>query len=277
MLQFWKWLLVSNSKSKDIKEICNEFKRFQSGNDLSYKVFENFHGIKGYKKDFYEELDPGILYFSPFLRLIKDNNFLHPSSYCFPNKTFENDLFKLVKNDRVIKLIEDGYSVKTFKSYLFNSYYSKVYDDFRCFLNSYVTCNSYFTPLGSQCFSAHYETYDFVVIQLNGYKKWFLGDDEQEVLLAPGDILFVKENILHKAEPFKSNSFHLTLGLPSMVKRNAPSLSFFKKTDSDEFKDIQVTGKNSIFDISQRFSPQKVFKLLELGFLGTNIEEITLD
>ncbi|GMA39121.1 cupin domain-containing protein [Mobilicoccus caccae] len=104
-----------------------------------------------------------------------------------------------------------------------------------------VQANAYVTPPQSQGFSAHYDVHDVFVLQLAGEKRWIIhepvltwpmrdepwdsggrreqvataaeGDAVLDVVLRPGDCLYLPRGYLHSARALGGVSAHLTLGI----------------------------------------------------------------
>jgi hypothetical protein len=105
----------------------------------------------------------------------------------------------------------------------------------RAFLHP-VQANLYLTPPAAQGFRPHYDTHDVLVLQVEGRKRWRIwpgepvverptrrtrwaggpapDGDPAEVLLAPGDSLYVPRGAVHEAAALPGErSLHVTLGL----------------------------------------------------------------
>ncbi|NMO55484.1 cupin [Actinoplanes sp. TBRC 11911] len=104
--------------------------------------------------------------------------------------------------------------------------------------------NAYLTPPGSQGFHTHYDTHDVFVLQVDGTKRWRVhepvlsdpledqawgGRQEEvaatasgapalDVVLAPGDAMYLPRGWLHSAEALGSRSLHLTVGIRSLTR-----------------------------------------------------------
>lgn len=97
-----------------------------------------------------------------------------------------------------------------------------------------VNVNLYFTPRHSQGFSPHFDDHDVFILQLAGEKRWLLYDfqsgalplahadrpvskDEigqpREILLEPGDVLYIPRGHIHEALSTNGSSLHLTVGI----------------------------------------------------------------
>ncbi len=105
-------------------------------------------------------------------------------------------------------------------------------------LEAYFGCpvhaNMYLTPKGAQGFHAHFDGHEVFVLQLEGTKHWrfygsgrelplpdedgpvapeTLGPVTQEVLVRPGDMLYMPRGHVHEAFTSEQASMHLTVGV----------------------------------------------------------------
>ncbi|MEV0881772.1 cupin domain-containing protein [Micromonospora echinofusca] len=104
--------------------------------------------------------------------------------------------------------------------------------------------NAYLTPAGSQGFATHYDTHDVFVLQVDGRKHWRIhppvlpdplekqpwggradevaatadGPAALDVVLAPGDALYLPRGWLHSAQAQESSSLHLTIGVRALTR-----------------------------------------------------------
>ncbi|AEB45717.1 cupin domain-containing protein [Micromonospora maris] len=104
--------------------------------------------------------------------------------------------------------------------------------------------NAYLTPPGSQGFATHYDTHDVFVLQVDGRKHWrihppvlpdplerqpwggradevtatALGPAALDVVLEPGDALYLPRGWLHSAQAQESSSLHLTVGIRALTR-----------------------------------------------------------
>ena len=97
-----------------------------------------------------------------------------------------------------------------------------------------VQANLYLTPRGAQGFPVHYDSHDVIVVQCEGRKRWRLydaplplpmrgerfvagetppGPVREELVLEPGDALYVPRGLMHDAEADDDgHSLHVTVG-----------------------------------------------------------------
>ncbi|MGX6603806.1 cupin domain-containing protein [Micromonosporaceae bacterium Da 78-11] len=111
-------------------------------------------------------------------------------------------------------------------------------------LNQPLQVNAYLTPPGSQGFNTHYDTHDVFVLQVDGTKRWRIhepvlpdplekqawggradevgasaqGEPALDVVLEPGDALYLPRGWLHSAEAQGARSLHLTIGVRALTR-----------------------------------------------------------
>ncbi|MBI1263311.1 MAG: hypothetical protein GC187_01090 [Alphaproteobacteria bacterium] len=103
-------------------------------------------------------------------------------------------------------------------------------------LSAHVQTNIYLTPPNAQGFQTHYDNHCVLVLQVEGEKRWRLydspvgapyrgerftpgqhapGEPSQELVLKPGDVLYVPRGLMHDAvnEGSQAPSLHVTTGV----------------------------------------------------------------
>ncbi|HEU4425205.1 MAG TPA: cupin domain-containing protein [Pilimelia sp.] len=104
--------------------------------------------------------------------------------------------------------------------------------------------NAYLTPAGGRGFATHYDTHDVFVLQVDGRKRWrvhepvlpdplerqawggraaevaatAVGDPALDVVLGPGDALYLPRGWLHAADALAEPSLHLTVGIRALTR-----------------------------------------------------------
>ncbi|MFC7530739.1 cupin domain-containing protein [Actinoplanes sp. GCM10030250] len=111
-------------------------------------------------------------------------------------------------------------------------------------LNRPLQVNAYLTPPASQGFATHYDTHDVFVLQVDGRKRWCIhppvlpdplerqawggradevaatarGEPALDVVLEPGDALYLPRGWLHSARALGGRSLHLTVGIRGLTR-----------------------------------------------------------
>lgn len=97
-----------------------------------------------------------------------------------------------------------------------------------------VQANAYYTPRDSQGLAVHHDTHDVFVLQVAGEKRWLVydpvfplplkqqryrrelggpGEVVHDVVLRPGDTLYLPRGWLHEAVTSETDSLHITVGV----------------------------------------------------------------
>ena len=109
-----------------------------------------------------------------------------------------------------------------------------------------VQVNAYITPPENRGFAAHYDVHDVFVLQVAGHKRWHVHEPvvlnplpdqpwqqhraavaaraaEQpliDVVLEPGDALYLPRGYLHSADALGEVSIHLTVGVHPVTRHH---------------------------------------------------------
>ncbi|MGI5215219.1 cupin domain-containing protein [Plantactinospora sp. CA-290183] len=104
--------------------------------------------------------------------------------------------------------------------------------------------NAYLTPPANQGFATHYDTHDVFVLQVDGHKHWRVhepvlpdplerqpwggradevsavaeGPPALDVVLGPGDALYLPRGWLHSAQAQDESTLHLTVGVRALTR-----------------------------------------------------------
>jgi ribosomal protein L16 Arg81 hydroxylase len=105
-----------------------------------------------------------------------------------------------------------------------------------------VQANAYYTPRAAQGLPKHHDTHDVFCLQVAGEKRWLVyepvlelplkdqryrpelgaaGDTVLDVVLRPGDTLYLPRGWLHEALTSQTDSLHLTVGINAYTRLEA--------------------------------------------------------
>jgi hypothetical protein len=175
---------------------------------------------------------------TPFLRLARDGTTLADKAFTAPGGVGAG-IADQVSDDRLVRLFADGATLVLQALHRVWPPILEFCQKLAAELGHPVQANAYVTPPQNQGFSAHYDVHDVFVLQMEGEKRWRIhrpvlasplrdqpwndrrADVEQradeeplmEVLLTPGDCLYLPRGYLHAATALGGVSTHLTLGI----------------------------------------------------------------
>ncbi len=180
---------------------------------------------------------------TPFIRMANQGKVIPPSSYTRSGGAGAS-IADQVADDKVLGLIADGATLVL--QALHRNWPPLV--DFGSVLASElghpVQINAYVTPSQNQGFAAHYDTHDVFVLQVAGTKRWLVhppvlvdplpgqvweqrraeveqqaaGTPLLDVVLQPGDALYLPRGFLHSAVAQGETSIHLTVGIHPVTR-----------------------------------------------------------
>jgi ribosomal protein L16 Arg81 hydroxylase len=170
----------------------------------------------------------------PALRMAKDGPTIRPEAYSSILKFGAYASEGLVNVDDVGRLHAGGATIvlqMTRSSIPRLGYFA---NELQLDLQCNVETTVYATPANSQGFTTHYDTHSVLVLQIAGKKRWRLydvlfelptleqsfdkcqktpGPVRSEVVLEPGDLLYVPRGVAHDALAEGELSLHVTVGL----------------------------------------------------------------
>ncbi len=161
-------------------------------------------------------------------------------------------------------------------------------------LGQAVQANAYYTPRGSQGFAVHHDTHDVVVLQVAGEKRWLLyepllelplkhqryspslgehGDPTLDVVLRPGDTLYLPRGWLHEAKTSASDSLHLTIGLGAHTWLDAAKSALDASEDEPAFRRGAGAGTaDGLVDVlAEQLQPERVERRRRRRFLESRL------
>jgi hypothetical protein len=183
---------------------------------------------------------------TPFLRLAKDGVVVPGSSFTRSGGAGAA-IGDQVDEAAVARLFADGTTIVLQALHRIWPPVIEFATELRAELGHPVQVNAYVTPPSSQGFSAHYDIHDVFVLQVAGEKRWIVHEPafeaplrtqpwtqrradvertvaEQEpvldVVLRPGDALYLPRGFIHAAEALGETCAHLTVGI-HVITRHA--------------------------------------------------------
>jgi ribosomal protein L16 Arg81 hydroxylase len=180
---------------------------------------------------------------TPFLRVAKAGTLVPAGRYTGPGGAGA-EIEDQVLDEKVLALYADG---ATLVLQGLHRIWPPLIDfarDLGAALAQPLQVNAYLTPAGNQGFASHYDTHDVFVLQVDGRKRWLVhepvladpleqqtwggradevaavahGEPALDVVLEPGDALYLPRGWLHSAQAQRDSSLHLTVGIRALTR-----------------------------------------------------------
>lgn len=133
-------------------------------------------------------------------------------------------------------LFSEGWTIVFERAHRWHAALNSLCADLFEHLSHHTQCNIYLSPPNSYGFGPHFDTHDVFALQIHGRKKWKIYSnyidlptpeqathlpsppDESstvELVLEPGDALYLPRGLVHDADSLDEASTHITLGILS--------------------------------------------------------------
>ncbi|MFI5835661.1 cupin domain-containing protein [Micromonospora sp. NPDC051300] len=180
---------------------------------------------------------------TPFLRVAKDGQLVPAARYTGGGGAGA-EIGDQVLDEKVLALYADGATLVLQGLHRTWPALVDLARDLGAAVAQPLQVNAYLTPAGSQGFATHYDTHDVFVLQVDGRKRWRIhppvltdplerqpwggradevsataeGRPALDVVLEPGDALYLPRGWLHSAQAQESSSLHLTVGIRALTR-----------------------------------------------------------
>ncbi len=174
----------------------------------------------------------------PQFRLVAEGATARPSAVTRKARIGDNDLSDLSAPNRIITGYRNGATVVLQGLHLSDPHLARFANNLALQLDQPVQINAYLSPVSARGLQVHFDYHDVFVVQLEGTKHWRvwapteqsvdpvggkhrlpqpkvdeLGEPEMDLVLEPGDVLYLPRGHPHVAETTDCSSAHLTVGL----------------------------------------------------------------
>ena len=152
---------------------------------------------------------------TPALRLVRDGKPVDPASYTATPRIGGVPMTGLADPGRVLAHIDAGATLVLQGLHRYWEPLRQLCRDLEAALSCSCQANAYITPPGARGLDVHSDPHDVFVLQSFGEKRWEVHgpDGVQDVLLRPGDSLYLPLGTPHAATAQDVLSGHVTVGL----------------------------------------------------------------
>jgi Cupin superfamily protein len=190
-----------------------------------------YHGLIGLN-EFDDFLSRGDIR-HPSVRLAKDGAEIPLERYTRELRIGGHSSHDLIDNDRLFAEYSGGATIVLQQLQQNIPGFGILTNDLEKMLDCNVHASAFITPPNAQGFTAHYDTYSFIALQLFGSKKWNIYDrttlppirddraadqpwsrvkPSRQLTMKPGDLLYLPRGTFHDAETSEEASIHMTIG-----------------------------------------------------------------
>lgn len=154
---------------------------------------------------------------TPAFRLIKDGSPLAPAAYTMSPQIGSVAVTGLADPAKILAAVDGGSTLVLQALHRFHEPLRQLVRGLESALGHTCQVNAYFTPPGARGLAVHSDSHDVFVLQCFGTKRWEIHapDDVWDLVLEPGDALYMPKGTPHAATAQESLSGHLTVGVLS--------------------------------------------------------------
>jgi bifunctional lysine-specific demethylase and histidyl-hydroxylase NO66 len=159
---------------------------------------------------------------TPAVRLVRDGTGIASSTWTTSATIGGVSMPNIVDPRAVLREFDDGATLVLQGLHRFLAPLRRFCRELEVALGHPCQVNAYLTPAYAQGLALHHDSHDVFVMQTFGSKRWEVHADDEEpwdLVLEPGDVLYMPAGTPHAARAQDGISGHLTIGVLSVTWR----------------------------------------------------------
>ncbi|MGY6501093.1 MAG: JmjC domain-containing protein [Acidimicrobiales bacterium] len=154
----------------------------------------------------------------PEVRMVQDGAVLDPARYCATRRIGGRVLDDVIDPARLADRYSEGATVVLQSLHRTWPAVGRFAAALEAAISHPVQVNAYLTPPGAAGLAPHADEHDVIVVQLHGTKRWTV-EGLGELVLQPGDRLYMPTGTCHSAASQSDASLHMTVGILRITYR----------------------------------------------------------
>lgn len=220
----------------------------------------------------------------PAVRLVRDGEVLHPSTWTRRARTGATWVDDLVHPGKLLGLFSDGATIVLQSLHRWWPPLTAFCRSLEAELGHAVQANAYLTPPGAAGLTPHHDTHDVFVLQVHGRKHWLVREPLVEAPLArhrsdheeaarqpvlfeadvvPGDCMYLPRGVIHSAAAQEGVSLHITIGVLAETMHDLLRRIVDRTAEVPAFRRTLPPGHASDLDAARATVKEAVAELTE--------------
>lgn len=197
------------------------------------------------------------------LNLVLDKKKIPPEEYCQITMGRDGNQVHQPNSEKVMQWLNQGATLIANDVDALNPAISSIANILESELSSKAQCNIYFSAKDHQGFDVHFDMHEVFALHLIGEKKWKLyekrlenpinneqfqnmlepdfcrrncGNIKEEIIMKPGDVLYIPRGQFHEALASSDSTAHLTFGITHAIGHDFLSLVYEEAMSDPAFR-----------------------------------------
>jgi quercetin dioxygenase-like cupin family protein len=177
----------------------------------------------------------------PAFRLVRDGLTLPDSACTRPIRLGGRDLDDVADVERIASEVDGGATVVLQGLHRTHPRVAAFASALERTSGHPIQVNAYLTPPSERGLARHTDAHDVLVLHVSGEKRWSV-DGLGDLVLCPGDVLYIPAGVAHEASAAHAATLHLTVGVLSVTMRQVVARLLTDVADLDRPAPLLFVG-----------------------------------